>query len=110
MRHVEYGIQHQLLRPFIVGALVASLSAHQFLQFLRVSSTLQRDLGSCNVQLSKVFRCKLDSDGPDVLFKPMQLRRTGDRYDPRPLRQQPCESNLSRCHFLLFGKLANQID
>src|SRR6476660_2746509 len=40
----------------------------------------------------------------------MQLRRSGDRYDPRLFRQQPCESNLSRCHFLLFGKLANPID
>jgi hypothetical protein len=31
------------------GILIASLSAHQFLQFLGVSSTLQRDLGSCSV-------------------------------------------------------------
>jgi hypothetical protein len=36
-------------KELIGGTLVASLSAHQFLQFLGVSSTLQRDLGSCSV-------------------------------------------------------------
>jgi hypothetical protein len=38
-----------LNKELIGGTLVASLSAHQFLQFLGVSSTLQRDLGSCSV-------------------------------------------------------------
>jgi hypothetical protein len=34
---------------------------------------------------------------------PIPLRRTGDRYEPRLLLQQPRESNLSRCHLHVRG-------
>src|SRR2546423_4203204 len=40
----------------------------------------------------------------------MQLRRAGDRHNPRLLRQQPRERNLSRRYLLPFCDAAKQID
>src|SRR5260370_16242434 len=39
----------------------------------------------------------------------MELGRTRDRHNPRFLRKQPSERDLSRCRFLLLRKSAKQI-
>src|SRR5437762_4734395 len=40
----------------------------------------------------------------------MEFRGAWDGNDPRLLREQPCERNLSRCRLLPFCDVANQID
>src|SRR5579863_10618902 len=49
-------------------------------------------------------------NGCDVFFEPMQLGRAGDWNNPRLLRKQPGERDLSRRHFLLLCESANQIN
>ena len=40
----------------------------------------------------------------------MKLRRPGDWHDPRPLRKQPSERDLSRCRLLSFCYVGKQIN
>src|SRR6266566_370942 len=52
---------------------------------------------------------KFDVSGSDVFFEPMQLGCARDRHDPRFLRKQPSERDLSRCRFLPLRKSAKHI-
>ena len=85
-------------------------AAHQFLQLFRVASALDRDLRGCGPQFAEFVRRKLDVNSSDVFFEPMQLGGAWDWHNPWLLRQQPSERDLRRCHFLLLGESANQID
>src|SRR6266404_5954418 len=40
----------------------------------------------------------------------MQLRGAGDGNDPRLLRKQPCQRDLSRCRLLAFCDVAKQMN
>src|SRR5580658_4407058 len=84
-------------------------AAHQFLQLFRVASALHRDLCGCGPQFAEFVWRKLDIDRADVFFEPMQLGRAWDWHDPRLLRQQPSECDLSGCRFLLLCEPDNQI-
>ena len=88
----------------------ADLAIDQFLQVLRVSRSLHRNLRSGTVDLAEIVGCQLNGRGADVFFQPVQLRCAGDGNDPRLLREQPGERDLRRRRFLLFGDLAEQID
>jgi hypothetical protein len=45
---------------------------------------------------------QLDRFRANVPFQPVQLRRPRDRHDPRPLREQPGQSDLGRSGILSF--------
>ncbi len=53
---------------------------------------------------------QFDCRGSDVLFEAMQLRGARDRNDPRLLREQPGERDLSGSRFLALRDAAEQID
>ncbi len=54
------------------------------------------ELGQSTVDLFHVFRSQYKFGGFDVLLKVLDLARSGDRDDERPLGQQPCERQLRR--------------
>src|SRR5947207_11057473 len=53
---------------------------------------------------------EFDCGCSDVLLEAMEFRGAWDGNDPRLLREQPRERNLSRCRLLPFCDLANQIN
>jgi hypothetical protein len=69
---------------------------------------LHRDLRSGVVDLAEIIGRKVDRRGSDIVFEAMQLGRTWNWHDPRPLRKQPSKDDLRRCRLLLFGDLAKQ--
>jgi len=62
------------------------------------------------VDAAQVIQAKLDVCRSDVLVKSRHLRRAGDRYDPRPLRQQPRERDLRRRRVLRRGERLQPLD
>src|SRR5689334_18379807 len=85
-------------------------AAYQFLQCLRVTSSMYGDPGGCSFQLPKILACEFDGSGSEVLLQPMQLRRARNWNNPWLLSQQPGKCNLSRRCFLLLSERANQIN
>ena len=53
---------------------------------------------------------EIDGYSSDVLVQARELAGTWDRHDPRLLRQQPGERDLSRCCLLAFCDRAKQIN
>ena len=82
---------------------------HQFLQLFGVSSTCYRNLGGRALQFAEIFKRKFDVNGSNVFLQPMQFGRARDGNDPRFLRQQPGEGDLSRCRLFLLCEFLNQI-
>src|SRR5579864_4937241 len=75
---------------------------------LGVASALRLDLRV--VDLTQVVGRQLDVDCCVVLLEAVQLRRAGDRNEPRLLREDPCEGDLrSRCA-LSLRNLLEQLD
>ncbi len=62
-----------------------------------------RDLGQIGGGQRKVR-------GGDVLLKPRQLCRSGDRHDPRPLGENPRKGHLCGCRIFVIGDATQQID
>jgi len=62
------------------------------------------------LDLVRVVDAQLDVDGCDVLVEPVQLRRPGNRHDPRLLREQPGERDLRRGHAIPPGDPREQLD
>src|SRR5690348_16034348 len=58
----------------------------------------------------KIVGGQLDCNRSDVFFEAMQLRRARDWHNPRLLRKQPGECDLSRRRVLLLCDRAEQID
>src|ERR1700693_1608892 len=85
------------------------LSIDQFLQFFRIPFPLHRDLRRCGLQLPEIVGRQLDRNRSDVLFEPVQLRRTRDGHERRLLRKQPSERDLRGRRFLLLRKFPQQV-
>jgi hypothetical protein len=79
------------------------------LQLFGVSSPFHRDLGGGAIDVAEIVRRTLDCSCPDVLLQAMPLRGARDRHNPRLLRQQPGQRDLSRGRLLAFGDAAEQI-
>ena len=58
----------------------------------------------------KVVRIQLDVCCCDVFLQPLELRRAGDRHDPRLLGEQPGDCDLCRRRTLPLCDAAEQID
>src|SRR5690349_12213336 len=76
--------------------MIAPSAIGEFQYRLGQPFTLHGDLGGALVDLAQVVRRQLDIRRGEVLLEPVQLRRTGDRYDPWLLREQPGQSDLRR--------------
>jgi hypothetical protein len=48
--------------------------------------------------------------GSEIFLQPLHLGRARDRYDPWPLLQQPCQSDLRKYNSLCPGNTHNNID
>jgi len=68
----------------------------ELLQMFRVPGSLHRDLGEGAVNVAEIIGRQFDASRSDVLVQPVRLRGPGDRHDPRLLRQQPGNRDLSR--------------
>ena len=77
---------------------------------LRIPITLHRDLRGRTVHFAQVVGCEFDFERSNVLVEARQLGRARDRNNPRPLREQPSERDLSRCRPFLLGDPAEQVD
>lgn len=55
----------------------------------RVTVTHNFNLRECVPDAPQIVGGKLNGSRSDVLFQPMQLRRSRNRDDPRLLRKQP---------------------
>src|ERR1700677_693721 len=75
------------------------------LKLLRIPRAFDCYLRRSVLNLLKVVGRKLNRNRSDVLFQPMQLRCARDRNNPRLLRQQPREGNLSGRCILVFSNL-----
>ena len=87
-----------------------TLAAYPCREVRRVTIPLHGDLGEGAVDLAEIVGGQFDRRRAEVLFEPMQLRGSGDRNDPRLLRQQPSERDLSRGRLLSRRDFAKQID
>ena len=71
---------------------------------------MNRDLCSGTVKFANIIRGKSENGGSDVLFDALKLSSSGDRNDPRFLRKQPGESDLSGGCIPLHRESLNEID
>jgi hypothetical protein len=62
---------------------------------LRWPRPLNRDVRGGPVDVARIVGRGHDRERSEILFEPRSLGGSRDRYDPRLLRQQPCEGNLS---------------
>src|SRR2546422_1756435 len=67
-----------------------------FLEVLRITSSLHRDLRGGALDLAEVVRRQCDVGCSEILLQAVQLRGSRNGHDPRLLRQHPGESDLSR--------------
>ena len=74
--------------------------ADALLEMRRVASAFHGDIGDGIADLSKIFGGQFNFSRADILLKPMQLRGSGNRDDPRLLSQQPRKRDLCRGYFL----------
>src|SRR6185369_10891417 len=81
------------LMPSRRGGLHRS-AVDELLPVRRVPGTLHSDVRDCTVDIVKIVGRQLHGCGPDVLLQAVQLRRAGNRNDPRFLGQQPRQRNL----------------
>src|SRR4051812_39570030 len=68
------------------------------------------DLRGSAIDLAEIVGRELDRRCSDVLLETRQLRRAGDGNDPRLLRKQPGQRDLSRGRLLPLRDVAKQID
>jgi hypothetical protein len=66
----------------------AGLAADELLQVCRVTVTHNLNLGECVRYFVQIVGGKLYGSRPNVLFEPMQLRRSRNRDDPGLLGEQ----------------------
>jgi hypothetical protein len=62
------------------------------------------------INLTEIVGREFNSRCSDILLEARQLRGAGDGNDPRLLRKQPCERDLSRCRLLPLCDLAKKIN
>src|SRR5579863_1300752 len=85
-----------------------SAVAHR-LNVCGISRPLYRDLGCGALDLAEIVRRKFHFSRADIFVETIHLGRARDWNDPRLLRQQPSQRDLSRCCLFLFGDSAQQI-
>ena len=68
------------------------------------------DLRELTLDLAEVIGSKFDFNRSDILDHPLQISRAGNGDDPRLLREQPGERDLSRRYLLSFCDRVEQID
>src|SRR6185369_8032621 len=86
-----------------------SSAARQSLQAFGVPGPLHRDFRGGAIDLTEIVRRQPERRGADVLVQAMKLRRARDGNDPRLLREQPRERDLSRRRLLPLSDLAKEI-
>src|SRR4029077_18574542 len=74
------------------------------------SVALDLDRSSCAFDLGEIGSGQLDGRCADILLQAMVLRSAWDRDDPRALRQQPGERELSRGGVLSARDPLQQVD
>jgi hypothetical protein len=57
----------------------------------------------------QIVRCQFHGSSTEILFETVQLRGSGDGYDPRLLCEQPCQRDLGLGRFLLVCNLPKRI-
>ena len=77
---------------------------------LRVAVSLYHETRRDAVDLAQVVGGQFDRGRAEVLLQAVQLRRAGDRHDPRLLRQQPGERDLRGRRPLALRDRAEQVD
>ena len=87
----------------------ADLAIDQFLQVLRVSRSLHRNLRSSALDLAEIVGRQFNGSGSVVFFQPVQLRCARDWNHRRLLGENPGERDLRGRRFLPFGNLAERI-
>src|SRR5690349_3500336 len=85
-------------------------AARQSLVGLGVARTMNLDARRLVIELAQVVGRECDVDGAEILLEAMQLRRAGDRDDPRPLGEQPGEGDLRRRRAVCGGEPGEQLD
>ena len=98
-RELEPGETHKTAHGPLAGRLPASRRHKP----LRIALALDRDCGRRPPHLREIVGSQLDDRPAEILFEPVQLGGAWDRHDPRSLRQQPGERDLSGRRFLLLG-------
>jgi hypothetical protein len=88
---------------------VRSKTGHS-LKVFGIPITLHRDFRGRHIDFAQVVRCEFDCGRADVLIKTRQFGCSRDRNNPRLLRQQPGQRDLSRRRSFLPGDPAEQID
>jgi hypothetical protein len=88
---------------------VSSKAGHS-LQMFGVASPLHRDLRGGAFDLAQIVAGERDGRRADVLIKTMELRRAGDRRDPRLLREEPGERDLGGRRLFLRRDVGEEID
>src|SRR5215470_15431595 len=94
-----------------IGSRLMCSAADPLLQMCGIALTLYLDCGNGALNRAQVIRGQIDGNRSEVLLKAMQRRGAWDGSDPRLLRQQPCECNLSTRHVFPccdFAKHFNQ--
>src|SRR5271157_5461589 len=79
------------------------------LQMRRVSISLHCDLRDSCGDIAEVLLGQFDVRCAQILLKPMQLRCSGNRNNPRFLSKQPSNRDLRRCSLLLPRNVAKHI-
>src|ERR1700675_1890165 len=80
------------------------------LQSFWVPGPFYLDRGRGAIDFTEIVGREFDRNRSKVFFQAMQLRRPGNWNDPRPLRKQPSDGNLSRCRLLPFCDVDKQIN
>ena len=92
-----------------MGSECAPLALCALSRGLGVAVAFNGDLRGGGIDVPKIVGRKLDRGRSDVLLDAAELGRTGDRDDPRLLRQQPGQCDLRRCGMLLRANLTQQV-
>ena len=89
---------------------MAMSAAYLALQLVRIPVALDFYRRQRAVDITQIVRCQLHIQRSDVLLQPLQLRGAGNGYDPRLLRQQPCQCDLCLRDSLGLAELSDHFD
>ena len=75
-----------------------------------VALAFDLDCGGGFFESAHIFRGEFDGCTAEIFFEPRELGCAWNRHDPRLLCEQPCESDLRRCGFLLLCEPGHHVD
>src|SRR5579862_4219897 len=76
----------------------------------RIAVALHLDVSQGIANLAQILAAQLERRSPNVFRQSLHFGRTGDRYDPRLLREQPGQCDLGGSGILRRGNRGEQID